>query len=55
MATKPTVSFVTGNPNKLKEVVQILEQGGALPVTIDNVSLDLPEHQAHTSSVELPI
>lgn len=42
---KPIVSFVTGNRKKLEEVVQILQAGVELPIRIDNVSLDLPEHQ----------
>ena len=42
---KPVVSFVTGNKKKLEEVVQILQDGVELPVRIDNVALDLPEHQ----------
>ena len=42
---KPIVSFVTGNQKKLEEVVQILAEGVELPITLDNVALDLPEHQ----------
>ena len=42
---KPIVSFVTGNQKKLEEVVQILAEGVELPITLNNVALDLPEHQ----------
>lgn len=44
-SAKGLVKFVTGNVNKLKEVLSILESDGELPVTLDNVKLNLPELQ----------
>jgi ribokinase/non-canonical purine NTP pyrophosphatase (RdgB/HAM1 family) len=45
-ASKPRITFVTGNPNKLKEVQQILSRDEAdLPFEIVNEALDLPELQ----------
>lgn len=43
---KPTLTLVTGNPNKLEEVKQILSTGDeTLPFTLANRKLDLPELQ----------
>ncbi|KAG5636968.1 hypothetical protein H0H81_006272 [Sphagnurus paluster] len=42
--------FVTGNANKLKEVKEILSQGGH-PIEIDSQSLDIPEIQGTTQEV----
>jgi len=52
-SNKPVVSFVTGNQKKLQEVVQILETGAELPVRIDSISLDLPEHQVRFSQAAM--
>ncbi|KAI9907100.1 hypothetical protein PsorP6_003966 [Peronosclerospora sorghi] len=41
--TKPVITFVTGNANKLKEVVAIL--GADFPFELRNQALDLPELQ----------
>ena len=47
---KPLVYFVTGNHNKLKEVVAILEEaaakeGSSLPCEVRALDVDLPELQ----------
>ncbi|KAF9000297.1 inosine triphosphate pyrophosphatase-like protein [Cyathus striatus] len=49
--TKPLV-FVTGNANKLKEVRQILSEGGH-PIKIESQSLDIPEIQGTTVEVAI--
>lgn len=43
--SKPCITFVTGNQNKLEEVQRILGEGGGLPFNITNYKLDLPELQ----------
>ncbi|CAA7259318.1 unnamed protein product [Cyclocybe aegerita] len=47
--SKPLV-FVTGNANKLKEVKEILSQGGN-PIEIESQNLDIPEIQGTTVEV----
>jgi len=42
---KTTLTFVTGNENKLKEVQKILSAGDDLPYEITNQKVDLPELQ----------
>ena len=49
-APKPLVYFVTGNQNKLKEVVAILEEAASkeaspLPCEVRALDVDLPELQ----------
>jgi len=42
-ATRPTITFVTGNKKKLEEVVSIL--GDSLPFNLVSAKIDLPELQ----------
>ena len=49
MASKKTVVFVTGNENKLKEVVQIL--GENFPWTVTSKKIDLPEFQGEPDEI----
>ncbi|KAF7300250.1 Inosine triphosphate pyrophosphatase [Mycena kentingensis (nom. inval.)] len=51
MASKKLM-FVTGNPNKLKEVKAILSQGSN-PVEIESQALDIPEIQGTTQEVAI--
>ncbi|KAL7559069.1 hypothetical protein ACA910_018421 [Epithemia clementina (nom. ined.)] len=44
-SSKPEITFVTGNKNKLKEVKQILSADTDLAFEIVNLDLDLPELQ----------
>ena len=50
---KPTITFVTGNANKLREVQQILcgADGDLLPYTITNQKIDLPELQGEPADI----
>lgn len=48
---KPTLTFVTGNANKLREVKQILEASSRFPYQLTNQNLDLPEIQGTTQDV----
>ncbi|KAL4125090.1 hypothetical protein PRIC2_008679 [Phytophthora ramorum] len=49
MASKPVLTFVTGNANKLKEVVAIL--GADFPFELRNQALDLPELQGEPADI----
>ena len=42
---KPTLTFVTGNKQKLQEVKQILAAGEEVPFEVTNKKIDLPELQ----------
>lgn len=46
----PTVNFITGNANKLREVKAILEATG---ITVNSQSLDLPEIQGTVEQVTI--
>lgn len=50
-SSEPVVTFVTGNKKKLEEVKRILLTGGALPFTLTNHKIDLPELQGDPTSV----
>lgn len=50
-ASPRTLTFVTGNANKLREVQQILAATPAFPFTLVNQSLDVPEVQGTTADV----
>ncbi|KAL7549713.1 hypothetical protein ACHAWF_012979 [Thalassiosira exigua] len=43
--TRKTITFVTGNKNKLAEVRRLLSTDSGIPFDIDNARLDLPELQ----------
>lgn len=47
------VAFATGNANKLKEVVAILEAGHPLPFKVKAANLDLPELQGEPEAIAL--
>ncbi|TYZ62537.1 hypothetical protein PybrP1_012719 [[Pythium] brassicae (nom. inval.)] len=49
MASKPVVTFVTGNRNKLAEVVAIL--GSDFPFELRNQAVDLPELQGEPADI----
>uniref|UniRef100_H2Z6T7 Inosine triphosphate pyrophosphatase n=1 Tax=Ciona savignyi TaxID=51511 RepID=H2Z6T7_CIOSA len=49
MATRKTISFVTGNKNKLKEVQFFLKGNDSIKIT--SVPLDLPEYQGEADKV----
>lgn len=49
MASKPVVTFVTGNRNKLAEVVAIL--GADFPFELRNQAVDLPELQGEPADI----
>ncbi|KAM0813467.1 putative Inosine triphosphatase [Seiridium cardinale] len=49
MATPPTVNFITGNANKLREVKHILEPA----ITVNSQNVDLPELQGSVEEVTL--
>jgi len=49
--SKPTLTFVTGNENKLKEVQKILNAVDDLPFEITNQKVDLPEVQGDPISI----
>ncbi|CAK8674914.1 unnamed protein product [Clavelina lepadiformis] len=51
MASKNTINFVTGNKNKLKEVVAFLKGNEAFEVK--SVALDLPEYQGEPDDVSI--
>ncbi|EGD72061.1 inosine triphosphate pyrophosphatase [Salpingoeca rosetta] len=46
---KPVLTFVTGNPNKLREVQQIV--GDDFMFQLQNVAVDLPEYQGDPAHV----
>ncbi|KAF7297102.1 Inosine triphosphate pyrophosphatase [Mycena indigotica] len=48
----PTLIFVTGNANKLKEVKAILSQDSS-PIVIESRALDIPEIQGTTQEVAI--
>ena len=48
---KRTLTFVTGNANKLREVKQILASTPDFPYELTNTALDLPEIQGTTQEV----
>ena len=48
-ATKPVLTFVTGNRNKLSEVVAIL--GNDFPFELRNQAVDLPELQGEPAEI----
>lgn len=50
---KPTITFVTGNKNKLEEVKQILASSGELPFDIRNQKIDLPELQGEPNEIAM--
>ncbi|KAN0066376.1 nucleoside triphosphate pyrophosphohydrolase ham1 [Thecaphora frezii] len=50
-AQKATLTFVTGNANKLREVQQILASSPDFPYDFTNQDLDLPEIQGTTQQV----
>ncbi|KAK9916077.1 hypothetical protein WJX75_008323 [Coccomyxa subellipsoidea] len=45
------IMFATGNANKLREVVAILEAGHPLPFTVKAANLDLPELQGEPTEI----
>ena len=47
MASRPLVNFITGNPNKLREVRAILEPG----IEVQNQNIDLEEVQGTIEEV----
>lgn len=49
--SKPTLTFVTGNANKLREVRQIFALSPNFPYELTNKDLDLPEIQGTTRDV----
>jgi ribokinase/non-canonical purine NTP pyrophosphatase (RdgB/HAM1 family) len=49
--SRPALTFVTGNKNKLEEVKQILASAGALPFEMTNRKIDLPELQGDPSEI----
>ncbi|KIM36044.1 hypothetical protein M413DRAFT_449375 [Hebeloma cylindrosporum] len=52
MASQKRLIFVTGNANKLREVKEILSEGGN-PVEIESQSLEIPEIQGTTQEVAI--
>jgi inosine triphosphate pyrophosphatase len=46
-----TISFITGNPNKLKEFTQII--GDVSPYLFDTKSIDLPEYQGEPEEIAI--
>ncbi len=46
-----TISFITGNPNKLKEFSQII--GDVSPYLFDTKSIDLPEYQGEPEEIAI--
>ena len=44
-----TISFITGNPNKLREFGQII--GDVSPFVFDSKSIDLPEYQGEPEEI----
>jgi len=50
MSSNKPLIFVTGNPNKLREVQAILSSGDS-PIVIDSKAIDLPELQGTTQEV----
>ncbi|KAL9933185.1 hypothetical protein V8E36_007903 [Tilletia maclaganii] len=51
--SKPTLTFVTGNANKLREVREILAASGKFPFEIDSQDLGLPEVQGEIEDVAI--
>jgi ribokinase/non-canonical purine NTP pyrophosphatase (RdgB/HAM1 family) len=49
--SRPALTFVTGNKNKLAEVKQILAAAGDLPFDMTNMKIDLPELQGDPSEI----
>ncbi|DBA02895.1 TPA: hypothetical protein N0F65_005922 [Lagenidium giganteum] len=49
MASKPVITFVTGNRNKLSEVIAIL--GNDFPFELRNQAVDLPELQGEPEEI----
>lgn len=49
--SRPALTFVTGNKNKLEEVKQILASAGDLPFDMTNRKIDLPELQGDPSEI----
>lgn len=52
--TKRTITFVTGNKNKLAEVQRLLSAGASgpsIPFEVDNAKLDLPELQGSPEDI----
>ena len=47
------ISFATGNANKLREVVAILEAGHPLPFKVKAANLDLPELQGEPEAIAM--
>ena len=47
------ISFATGNANKLREVVAILEAGHPLPFRVKAANLDLPELQGDPEAIAM--
>ena len=47
------ISFATGNANKLREVVAILEAGHPLPFRVKAANLDLPELQGEPEAIAM--
>jgi len=50
-AMAPSITFVTGNANKLKEVTRILSGDAPLPFGLQNKALDLPELQGEPEAI----
>jgi inosine triphosphate pyrophosphatase len=50
-ASKMTITFVTGNEKKLREVSEILNSTGPLPVELISKAIDLPELQGTTETI----
>ncbi|KAK0542865.1 nucleoside triphosphate pyrophosphohydrolase ham1 [Tilletia horrida] len=51
--SKPTLTFVTGNANKLREVREILAASGTFPFEVESKDLDLPEIQGDIEEVAI--
>ena len=46
-----TISFITGNPNKLREFGQII--GDVAPFVFDSKNIDLPEYQGEPEEIAI--
>lgn len=51
MSSKKTLTFITGNENKLKEVIQIL--GDSFPWNVVSKKIDLPEFQGEPDEISI--
>lgn len=51
MRSMKEIYFATGNANKLKETVAILDAGRQLPFAIKSVNIDLPEYQGEAEEI----